>query len=42
MTKINTNTRQKGYLQLAPSGERLIAAASVISWMVFVLKFAVI
>ena len=45
MTDKNIMTKtadRKGYLLLAPGGERLIAAMSVVSWLVFIIKFAVV
>ena len=45
MTDKNIMTKtadRKGYLLLAPTGERLIAAMSVVSWLVFIIKFAVV
>lgn len=34
--------RTKGCLALAPGGEKLIAAMSVIGWLTFIIKFAVV
>ena len=45
----NTNSRQasrqqdkKGCLALAPTSERIIASLSVIGWLTFIIKFAIL
>ena len=45
----NTNSRQesrpqdkKGCLALAPTSERLIASLSVLGWLTFLIKFAIL
>ena len=40
----NTSTakRKKGCLALAPSGECLLASLSVLGWLTFIIKFAIV
>ena len=42
ITNNSTAGRKKGCLALAPTGERLIASLSVLGWLTFIIKFAVV
>lgn len=33
---------QKGYMLLAPTGERMFTVLSVLGWLIFLFKFAII
>ncbi len=44
-TNIRTNSEtkgKKGCLALAPTSERLIASLSVLGWLTFLIKFAIL
>lgn len=41
-TTDNSTPKKKGCLALAPSGECLIASLSVLGWLTFLIKFAIV
>lgn len=42
VNRVTAARRTKGCLALAPGGEKLVAAVSVIGWLTFIIKFAVV
>lgn len=41
-TRTGTVRAKKGYLGLAPGGQKLFAVMSAIGWLTFLIKFAVV
>ncbi len=42
MVRTESKANRKGYMQLAPGGEKLLAAVSAAGWIAFLVKFAII